>query len=185
MTIALIVEDGTGGVADANSYVSQAGADAYFADRANASWAAAASDAKAAVLIQATQYLDARYTFKGQPLLDTQPLAWPRQAQVYSAPVMIGYQTQVYAGSASDAALFAWPVKRLIQACCEAALRALTGSLYTDEDSAIVTSEKVDVIEVHYADRARNGGQVRIAIVDDLLKPLLNGGRYNVPLVRA
>lgn len=118
-------------------------------------------------------------------MLDTQPLAWPRQVQTYSAPAMIGYQTAVYAGSASDAALFAWPVKRLIQACCEAALRALSGSLYTDESSAIVTSEKVDVIAVTYADRARNGGQVRLAIVDDLLKPLLNGGQYNVTLVRA
>lgn len=185
MAITLTVEEGTGTVAGANTYVSQADADAYFSDRANASWAAATNDAKAAALIQATQYLDARYTFKGQPLLDSQPLAWPRQPVQIAPPVIIGYQTPVYAGTTTDTALFAWPVKRLIQACCEAAFRALAGSLYTDETPAIVTSERVDVIAVTYAARSRNGGQVRFAIVDDLLKPLIVGGRYTVSVMRA
>jgi len=65
MSITLVCEDGTG-LANANTYVAQADADSYFADRANAAWAALSSDQKASALIQATQYLDARYTFIGQ-----------------------------------------------------------------------------------------------------------------------
>ena len=70
MTITLVVEDGTG-LADANSYIASADADTYWANRANAAWAALDDDAKAAALIQATQYLDARYSFKGCQLADT------------------------------------------------------------------------------------------------------------------
>jgi len=66
MSIVLTPEDGTGTNPAANTYVSQATADAYFSDRANAAWAALTADQKAAALIQATQYLDARYTFIGQ-----------------------------------------------------------------------------------------------------------------------
>lgn len=40
MSITLVVEDGTGR-ADANSYVTQAEADAYFAARLNTTWATA------------------------------------------------------------------------------------------------------------------------------------------------
>ena len=66
MSILLVVEDGTGTNPAANTYVAQADADSYFADRANAAWAALSADQKASALIQATQYLDARYTFIGQ-----------------------------------------------------------------------------------------------------------------------
>ena len=179
MAITLTVEDGSG-LADANTYVSQADADAYFANRANASWAAATDDAKAAALIQATQYLDARYTFKGVRLTETQALEWPRQEPPFVASV--GVWRDVFEVP-SD--FLAWPVQRVKDACCEAALRALTGPLYKDQDSAIVLSEKVGEIAVSYAEAARNGGQVRIAIVDDLLRRYVTGSGANVALVRA
>lgn len=164
MTIDLIVEDGTG-LADANSYVSLDDAGAYFAARLNTSWAAKTDDERASALIQATQYLDARYTFRGAPVADGQALAWPRYNRG-----LPGYD---------------WPVKRLKDACCEVALRAAAGALFTDQEASIVTSEKVGDIAVTYAEGQRNGGQVRIAIVDDLLAPFAAGGGMNIELVRA
>lgn len=179
MAITLIPEDGSG-IADANTYAAQADADAYFANRANATWAAASADAKAAALIQATQYLDARYTFKGVRLTDTQALEWPRQQPPIT--VGVGMWTEVIA---RDSNFLAWPVQRVKDACCEAALRALAGPLYQDQDSAIVLSEKVGEIAVSYAESARNGGQIRISIVDDLLRRYVIGSGANVALVRA
>lgn len=185
MTIALIVEDGTGTVAGANTYVSADDATTYWANRANTVWAAASSDQQAAALIQATQYLDARYTYKGIQLLSTQPLVWPRKPEGFGAFGCVGDIVAVWAGDPRELAMYQWPVARLISSCCEAALRALSGSLYSDEDAAIITNEKVDTISVTYANHAKNGGQVRIAIIDDLLQPYLSSGRYNLALVRA
>lgn len=179
MAITLTVEDGSG-LADANTYISQADADAYFADRDNVVWAAAEADAKAAALIQATQYLDTRYTFKGQRLTTTQALEWPRQP----VPIVsqVGFIVDIWS-SQSD--FFAWPVQRIKDACCEAALRALSASLYTDQDPSIVLSEKVGEIAVSYSESVRNGGQNRIAIVDDLIRRYITSGGANVALVRA
>ena len=182
MAITLTVEDGTG-LADANTYIALADADAYFANRINDTWLNGTDDQRSSALIQATQYLDSRYTFKGVPLTDTQALQWPRQAPPYQTTV--GFITEVYAGDSTLTAQLAWPVQRVKDATCEAALRALSGGLYTDEDSRIVTSEKVDVVAVTYAEHSRNGGQVRIAIIDDLLKPVLASNGYNLQVVRA
>ena len=183
MAITLTVEDGTGTNPAANTYIALADADAYFANRLNDIWLNGTDDQRSSALIQATQYLDSRYTFKGVPLTTTQALQWPRQAPPYQTTV--GFVTQVFAGDSTLTQQLAWPVQRVKDATCEAALRALTGSLYQDQDARIVTSEKVDVIAVTYSDRMRNGGQVRIAIVDDLLKPVLAGNGYNLQVVRA
>lgn len=179
MAITLTVEDGSG-LADANTYVASADADAYFLARANAAWAAATADAKAAALIQATQYLDTRYTFKGERLTDTQALEWPRQPVPMVAAV--GIMVDVWW---SQSSFYTWPVQRIKDACCEAALRALSASLYSDQDPSIVLSEKVGEIAVTYSESVRNGGQSRIAIVDDLLRRYVTSGGANVALVRA
>jgi hypothetical protein len=160
----LTVEDGTG-LAGANSYVSLPDADAYFAARLNSTWITKTDDERSSALIQATQYLDTRYSFRGCQVIDTQALAWPRYNRGLPA--------------------YNWPVKRVKDACCEAALRAATGALFADQDASIVTSEKVGDIAVTYAEAQRNGGQVRIAIVDELLGPFLASGGMNIELVRA
>ena len=61
-------------------------------------------------------------------------------------------------------------------ACCEAALREISGRLYTDVDAAVVTGETVGPISVSYSDSVRNGGQVRVAIIDDLLRGMTGVG---------
>lgn len=157
--MSLIVEDGTGR-ADAESYAALAFADAYHAAMGHAAWADAVPEVREAALRRATQYLDTRYRFAGAPLNPTQALAWPRTA----AP---------------------WPVKRVQDAACELALRALDNPLHVDQGDAPVTQETVGPISVSYGP-SQNGGQVRVAIVDDLLRDLIAvAGRLSLRLERA
>lgn len=77
--MAFKAEDGTG-LADSNSYVSVTDADAYFADRNNAAWAAALTANKQYALIRATQAVDeyGGTNFLGYKSSSTQALEWPR-----------------------------------------------------------------------------------------------------------
>ncbi len=157
--MALIVENGTG-KPDADSYVSVADASAYHSAMGNLAWADLDVLVMEAALRRATQYLDTRHQFAGDPLTSTQALAWPRDV----AP---------------------WPVKRVQDACCELALRASTGALYADQGDAPVTEETVGPITVKYG-AGQNGGQTRFAVVDDLLRGLLRvSGRMTLRLERA
>lgn len=169
--MALIVEDGTG-LANAESYASVATANAYHTAMGNAAWTGVDA-VKEAALRRATQYLDTRYRYRGLPLTQTQALAWPRS---YTLSASLGYE---WSQQFND-----WPPSRLVDACCELALRALTGALYADQEAGRVKAETVGPISVTYAEQA-NGGQVRYAIVDDLLGPLVAGGRSSMRVERA
>lgn len=72
---------------------------------------------------------------------------------------------------------------RVEDACCEAALRALAGTLYTDVAAQEATEKTVGPITVKYA-ASRTGGQVRFALIDDLLRGLVVGAGM-IPVVRA
>lgn len=74
--------------------------------------------------------------------------------------------------------------KNVAAACSEAALRALTGTLYTDVSASTVTSKTVGPISVTYAENQRNGGQTRFVLIDDLLRGLTDGGFGMIRLVR-
>lgn len=75
----LIVEDGTG-LEDANVYDDVASADAYFALRGNAEWAALSTTEKESALVEGTDYADLRWgkVLSGRPLVSTQALQMPR-----------------------------------------------------------------------------------------------------------
>lgn len=151
--MSLVIEDGTG-LPNADSYVSVADANAYAAAMGHVSWlAAGVTEAqKETALRRATQYVDSRYRYKNSKLNPDQALEWPRAG-------------------------FTWPVKRVLDATCELAVRALAGDLYSDvapDDN--IKSETVGPLTTVYQD-AENGGQVRFAIVDDLLLPLVASGQ--------
>ena len=157
--MALIVEDGTG-LPNADSYVSLVESSAYHTAMGNSAWGAASPSDQESALRRSTQYLDTRYSWKGNRLTDTQALAWPRTSS-------------------------AWPVKAVKTSCCELALRALSGSLYTDRPDAAVKRETVGPITVEYG-HSQQGGQVRYVIVDDLLSGLINtSGRLSLRVERA
>jgi hypothetical protein len=73
----LTVEDGTG-IEDANAYASRAFVTEYHRLNGNAAWAAADEDAQVRSIIQATTYIDQRWTFIGQRVFVEQTLDWPR-----------------------------------------------------------------------------------------------------------
>lgn len=158
--MSLTVEDGTG-LATADSYASRADADAYHAARGNAAWAAASTDARDAALRKATQYLDTRYRWVGNRSTLTQALEWPR----YFVP-RLGYPS-------------GWPQPRVVHACIELALRALSVDLLADDEGRDVLSEQVGPISVTYGP---TGGGVRYPVADLLVSPLILGGRNSVRL---
>lgn len=115
--MAVVVEDGTG-LANANSYASEADADTYTSERGIASWAALAPGDKSSALIRATDYLKA-YTWKGVRAVSTQALDWPRR--------------YVYDGEGTLVASNVVPAA-LKKACIELAHRAAAGPLTVDPE---------------------------------------------------
>lgn len=75
MPITLTVEDGTR-TTGANTYAALADANAYWADRGNATWADATDDEKSSALIQATDYLNG-LSWAGRKVA-IRTMAWPR-----------------------------------------------------------------------------------------------------------
>ena len=116
--MSLVVEDGTG-LETANTYATIAEADSYHSDRGNSAWTEATEPAKTEALILATEYLDARYYFrwKGFKKREKQALEWPR-TWVYDRNGWLFASDKV--------------PDRLKDAAAEAALKALTETLFPD-----------------------------------------------------
>jgi hypothetical protein len=68
------------GLATANSYLSEAEADAYHVERGNTEWSAAVQADKETALVRATDYVDKRFgrKFRGDKGTQAQALQWPR-----------------------------------------------------------------------------------------------------------
>lgn len=143
------------GLPDADAYVSVSDCAAYAAAH-GLTFIGTESEQEARIR-RATQYIDVQYAFKGDPQTDTQALAWPRTV-VTGVP------------------------REIVAACCELACKQ--GDLWTDVDSAAVISETIGPLSTTYAQPA-NGGQVRYAAVDALLKRWVVGGGMSVRVVRA
>lgn len=81
MALTLTVEDGSI-VAGANSYVDPTSAvavDFFDAHLYATAWAGATADDRTKACIMATRYVDQLITWKGAPVENDQPLAWPRE----------------------------------------------------------------------------------------------------------
>ena len=160
----LIVETGTI-VENANSYVDLAFADAYLTSRGNTVWAGVGEDAKAAALIRAADVLNG-YRWKGQPVEPGRVMAWPRKGVDYSpgnpvpenvVPIQVqNAQCEIAAASMSE----------------EGANDPLA---QVDTTKGAVTSEKVDVMAVSYAEPSTNSylGVTGYPAVDGLLRAFL------------
>ena len=177
------VEDGSA-KSNAECFISVADADIYFAARNLTLWADVdvSESEKEGALRRATGYMQQVYRMKwaGYRKTDAQALDWPRELVPrpdgpgqYQGGLLVSYYP-------NDA------VPREVQhACAELAFRALFGELAPDVDR-VTKREKVDVIEVEYAD----GFSVtkRYRAVDNLLAPLFGNGvasGFAIKLVRA
>ena len=91
--MAFIVEDGTG-LVDSNSYVTVQEYRDYATDRGKDVTAELDADIQG-YLVEATDYMDLSYTFKGEPSTDTQALQFPRVIDTVDVgvPLKIKYAT--------------------------------------------------------------------------------------------
>lgn len=126
----LIVQNDAGTVANANAYILQAFADSYFSERGNAVWQTLTTLVKEQSIIKATDYIDSRFAYKGNPLLDTQSTQFPRKNLFDRYGIrVIGLPTN------------------LKKACCEYAVRASQGDLWIDpkyeESSSVLVNKSI------------------------------------------
>lgn len=168
--MALVVEDGTG-LEAANSYVSVAFADSYFADRSVTAWSALSNEVKEASLIKATDYIDAKNSrrFTTGALNELQALVLPR----------------IYFLDANYKRITGIPVLWL-KAVCEYALIASTKDLFTPASSGAkeIKSEEVVVGPVktrtEYLDTPSQGSLLSYPSADRLVTQLLGSASGRV-----
>jgi hypothetical protein len=154
--MALIVEDGTG-VSSANSYITVAEA-REFADLRNL--LLPTSDAELEVLIiKAFDYLEA-FDYIGAEANPPQDASFPRK-NLYIQGVLF-----------SDSQI---PYK-LKQAQCQLSYEAQSVELQPTGDGREVLKEKVDVVEVEYAEKGISVARPTFTKVNGFLRDLVKGG---------
>lgn len=157
--MAITVEDGTG-LTNADAYISEADADAYFAAVGNAEWAAATRGEKEVAIVKATRYMEKRFgnKWKGIIATSTQALGWPRDSVYDERGTELDDQVPL----------------AIAHACAEYARHALTNDLippivYPIADGAPVpfgkVSRKVEKVgpiyeETYYATGGSNASRV-------------------------
>lgn len=170
MAVEIVVETGQG-LPNANAYAALATVTAYHAAQGNTAWTSVAqsppSDLQLSAIIRATSYIDGRYgrEFPGYKVnRRQQALQWPRR-EAYDRD-----------GEAIDAGSV--PIE-IVNATCEAALREYQnpGGLLPDVvESTRVIREKVDVLEVQYANTSGADAVIpTVTVIDDILANLLGG----------
>lgn len=161
--MALVVEDGSG-KADAESYLSEADADAYnTAHSASTDWSGASTVEKEVALRRATQYLDMEYgaRWKGMRSNEDQALDWPRYDADDRDEVVLDSNEMP---------------QRLLDATAECAERFITEDMLPDQtDPGVVTSTSVRVGPLSEA-KTYSGGKEPgkgYPVVEALLRGLL------------
>lgn len=183
--MAFTVEDGTGEITGANSYASVAEFKAYWDDRGFDYTTPAYTDEQIEVaLVNATMYIDLEngQFFSGYPLLEDQPLAFPRDylrinrngrwSVVEGLPYELKYATFEYA---------------------KVALTSDSGDLQPvvadrDETGAIITKifEKIGPIETDTTYLEGTAGQtISYPAADKWIQRLLVSGGYSSRTIRA
>lgn len=167
--MALVVEDGTG-LADAESYISEAEADIFHEKRGNTAWDKVLD--KEAALRKATDYMQGKYAGKwsGYRTTLTQALDWPR------TNVRLKDSSSYHLYYASDVVPIA--VKR---ACALLALRAASGTLLADQGQKKV-SVTVGPISTTYD--TSSPVTTKYLEVDNMLEPYFTVSGGGITLVR-
>lgn len=157
--MAFLPEDGTG-VTGANSLVSVALADAYWADRSNATWAGKTTQQKQGALLEATAFLEGEYAgrWPGKILVTAQGLSWPRDdAYDRDKRELTGVPASV------------------VSAVAELALLTFSGALAPSRDgSKRVKRQKAGSLEIEYETTKGSVGK-SYPFIDTILANLLPG----------
>lgn len=162
--MALVIEDGTG-VAGANSYITVAEAREYADLR---SLFLPVSDAEVeALIIKAFDYLES-LDYKGEHANPPQAAEFPRR-NLYIQGILFSETSIPY---------------KLKQAQCHLTFEANSTDLLPTGDGREVVKEKVDVIEVEYAEKGISVARPTFTAVNGFLKDLLRKGGGRLKSVR-
>lgn len=143
------------------TYATPAQANEYWLARDYTDWAQASETARTAALIRATEWIDANFTFIGQPAANDQVLAWPRIRAV-DRDGRWRDSTEV--------------PREVINATCWLAREALTGEIDPALDrGGEISAVKAGSVEVRWGDRAPGGKNFRH--VTKMLRTLTRGIR--------
>lgn len=167
--MSLTIEDGSL-VANADSYASVAEAQAYATSRG---LSLPATDGAIEVLLrQAADYLDSlENRYKGNRVESDQALAWPRSDVYLFDSTTVLPETEI-------------PVL-LKRAQCQLAVDANTLTLQPTGSGQEILKQKVDVIEVEYAERGSVVIQPEFTKALAMLEPLFKGaGGFTIRTVR-
>lgn len=165
--MALVIEDGSG-VTGANSYATVAEARAYAVARGLT--LSETDSVVEAALVNACDKLES-YRYKGTKTDAAQELAWPR------ADVYVDDADEPLADDAIPA--------KLKQAQSQLAYDSTQTELQPTGTGREVLREKVDVIEVQYAERGSGSVEPQFNKAEALLAPLLlSGGAFGLSTVR-
>lgn len=172
----IVVEDGTG-LANAQSYVSIAEADAYLTARGKFdAWDEFDADEKGAFLVRGADYLTQTYRmgWSGYRRTTDQALDWPR----YDVPKQDAPNGAYYAYYNSDVV----PAE-VKSAQIEAAFRLATVGDLLPDVSAPVIERTIGPITTRYAVGAKQ--TPTFPVIDRLLAPLLKGSSGSASVVRS
>ena len=150
--MAFVVEDGTG-LSTANSYVSVADFKSYWTDR-NVTYTELDPEIKG-WLINATQYIDLNYTFKGEVSDSDQALQFPRK--------------YICDKNGNELASDKVPLQVVYATCELGAINKTNKDLYEQNN---VKSEKLGPVSVTYKDGVNNESY---PVVTNYLKGLIKG----------
>lgn len=160
--MALVVEDGTGTVAGANSFGDVAGAKAFATARGKT--LAGDDTIIATFIVNGMDWLASKEDrYKGSRLLTTQPLSFPRMNVFIFDPCV------------------EWPAPgalppQLVNALYQLVIEQDDGvDIMPTQNGPVIIREKVDVIETEYSER-NSMIQPALSRVDAFLAPLLNVG---------
>ena len=172
----IIIEDGTV-IADANSYVEEPEAGAYFSGHPDeAVWTGSSTDRHVWALIRAARYLESKFSgrWRGAAVEYDQSLSWPRR--VFYGEYLWG------------AGVEPWVIPQALKdAQCELALRDIklgeSGGILPDlTKTAFASTESLGPISVTYESGAPK--LPRFPEIETILAPLLEGAPGTRPVIR-
>lgn len=162
--MALVIEDGTG-VAGANSYITVAEA-REFADLRSLFLPVSDADVEA-LIIKAFDYLEG-LDYKGEPASPPQAAEFPRR-NLYIQGILFSESSIPF---------------KLKQAQCQLTVEANSTELLPTGDGREVVKEKVDVIEVEYAEKGISVARPTFTAVNNFLKDLIRRGSGGLKSLR-
>ena len=143
------------------AYLTVDEADAYWAARGNAAWAALNAEQKAQAIARAEQYIDTNFTFIGFVANPDQESAWPRENVVIETGNFEGKRI------AND------EIPKFVKdATAQTAVYSLTGDLVEAlTRGGLVRTERVGAVSVSYFAAAPGGRQ--FPMIESILSPVL------------